>query len=148
MSAAALGFVASTSVATPDGPRAIADVVVGDVVWAWADATRERVRRVVVETARAEANGLYRLVARGACVEGCTAGTYIWDASEDMFRGAGSLSSLTELLVAGDDGVDRVPLEDAVEIAGDATLFHLRLEGDEGCWFAGGVLVRHLGERR
>ena len=148
MSAAALGFVGNTPVATPSGPRAIAEIAVGDEVWAWSEATGGLVARAVLETSVAPANGLYQLLGDGACVEGCTAGTYVWDASEDMFRGAGSLSSLTELLVVDGVGVRRVPLADAIEVPGEAEVHHLRIAGEEGAWFAGGLLVRHLGERR
>jgi hypothetical protein len=148
MSAAALGFVASTPVSTPGGARPIAEVSVGDAVHAWSESSGALVVVSVVETRVCRANGLYRLLGDGAEVAGCTAGTYVWDASEDMFRGAGSLSSLTELLVTDGRGVRRVALDDALEVGGEADVHHLRVDGDEGCWFAGGVLVRHFGDRR
>lgn len=150
---AVVGFLPETSIATPDGGRALADLDVGDAVWAWNLGEGARVARHVAAVHRAQgpaARFLYRVEAGGRSMRGCTPGTSVYDAFEDMFRGVGSLSSLAELRVDDGTGPGAVaPVDDAVEIHDDrAEVLHLTLDGDEGCFFADGILVRHVAPER
>jgi len=77
-------------------------------------------------------------------IAGATPGLLVYDAFEEMSRGVGSLSALTELVVWTGDGVRSELMDDAVEETGAPREVLLPvLEGDEGAFFAGGLLVRH-----
>jgi hypothetical protein len=150
---AVVGFLRGTSIATPDGDRTLGELAVGHAVWAWHLGRGERVARAVAALHHAggpAACFLYRVDAGGRSLRGCTPGTAVYDAFEDMFRGVGSLSSLAELCVLGEEGqVAVAPVDDAVEIhVAEGEVLHLTLDGDEGCFFADGVLVRHLAPER
>jgi hypothetical protein len=150
---AVVGFLPETSVATPSGDRPLSDLGVGDAVWAWHLGRGERVASAVAAIHRAQgpaARFLYRVEGGGRTLRGATPGTAVYDAFEDMFRGVGSLSSLAEIRVEdGTEGGAVAPVDDAVEIHDDrAEVLHLTIEGDEGCFFADGVLVRHVAPER
>lgn len=146
------GFVPETLVLTPDGPRPIADLRPGESVLCWAD-DAVTVRSIVavhadavdhlveVRLDPADGHGPHR-------VRGVSPGTYLWDAFEEMFRGAASLSSLAELLWCseGGDAVARRVDETVEHHRPGATLHHLTLDGPESTFFADGVVVRHRPE--
>jgi hypothetical protein len=136
---AVVGFVPECLVRTPNGDARLGDLVVGDLVLAWSPKAG-LVPRPILAVYVQPAEHLYRLVAGPCVVQGCTPGTAVMDAFEDMFRGAGSLSSLAELQTV--DG--SVALDDAVEFTRPGPVLHLTLQGDEGNFFVDGVLVRHI----
>lgn len=146
------GFVAETLVQTPDGPRPIADLAPGHLVLAWTDDGLTPRPVVAVHADAADhlvairldpddGNGTHE-------VRGVSPGTYLWDAFEEMFRGAASLSSLAELVWCPSDG-DPIPrrVDETVEHHRPGTpLHHLTLEGPEAAFVADGVVVRHRPE--
>jgi hypothetical protein len=77
-------------------------------------------------------------------LRGCTPGTAIYDAFEDMFRAAASLSSLSEVVVRRDGHAAVAAVDAILEHHAPQTVVHqLTLEGTVNCFFADGMLVKH-----
>lgn len=138
------GVSPGTPIATPGGPVAVEALEVGQLAWAWDTAAGRPVARAVLRVDRGQSGTLYDVWCASGRIAGATPGLLVYDAFEEMFRGVGSLSALTELVVWNGDGVRSEPMEDAVEQTGAPRDVWLPvLEGDEGAFFAGGLLVRH-----
>lgn len=138
------GVIGETTVLTPTGPRPIAEIGVGDAVCAWDSVHRQVCERRVTEVQRGVSEHLYALATASAQLAGCTPGLQVYDAFEDMFRAAGSLSALAELAVLVDGALQPEPLVDARELTvPDAALWWLITDGQEGTLFIDGVLARH-----
>ena len=138
------GLLEDTVIDTPAGPRPLSELAPGDEVWAWHMVHQERIARRVTHVQTGSADHLYELVTASGRLAGCTPGVSVFDASEDMFRGAGSLSAIAEMSVWTSAGLVVEPLDDAIEhtLPGAALRF-LTHDGDEATFFAGGFLVRH-----
>lgn len=140
------GLGLDTVVLTPDGGRALRDLRVGDAVCAWDAARRALVNREVHAVQEGTVDHLYTIGTPTARAGAVAAGTNVFDVAEDMFRGAGSLSSLSEALVWTGSAADVEAVEVADEYAAPGTpVRFLSLTGDEGAFFADGLLVRHQG---
>jgi hypothetical protein len=138
------GVLPDTPISTPSGPVPVASLVVGQPVWAWDSAAGRAVVRPVLRVDVGHCATLYDLRCASGRIAGATPGLLVYDAFEEMFRGVGSLSALTELVVWDSGAVRTEPMEDAVEETGAPREVRLPvLEGDEGSFFAGGLLVRH-----
>lgn len=138
------GLLDDTPIDTPEGLRPLSTLAVGDIVWAWHLVNQQRVARRVTHVHEGTADHLYELVTASARIGGCTPGVSVFDASEDMFRGAGSLSAIAEMSVWTPAGLVVEPLDDAREHPQPgARLRFLTHDGDEATFFAGGFLVRH-----
>lgn len=138
------GVVGETMVRTPSGSRAIRELAVGDAVCAWSQARGRIEERRVTEVQRGVGDHLVRLGTPSTRLPGVTPGLQVHDAFEDMFRAAGSLSSLAELSVWSGDGLVAEPLTSSDEVAAAGTpLWWLLTDGDEGTLLLEGVLVRH-----
>jgi hypothetical protein len=141
------GLIAGTLVATPTGPRAIETLHPGDRVWAWDLSRRVAIEAPVVALHAERVDHLNEIVGSVSRLRGCAPGTGIFDAFEEMFRAAASVSSLSEVLVwqegvAISDPVDEVPEHNRP----DTGIHHLTLGEDQTCFFADGLLVRHRTE--
>ncbi|MCB9681905.1 MAG: Hint domain-containing protein [Alphaproteobacteria bacterium] len=144
--AVAFGFVPGTRIATPDGPVPIEALTPGDVVWAWDPSEPAPTRATVVQAPRTPARHLVAIDLGTARLAGLTPGTYVWDAFEEIFRGASSLSTLAELLVGDADGLVATPVVEVPERQVDTPIevVHLGLDRAGATFLADGVLVRHL----
>jgi hypothetical protein len=138
------GVIGETTVLTPGGPRPIAEISVGDTISAWDSVRRCVCERRVTEVQRGASEHLYALATASARLGGCTPGLQVYDAFEDMFRAAGSLSALAELAVLVEGALQPEPLLDASELTvAGAALWWLITDGEEGTLFIDGVLARH-----
>jgi hypothetical protein len=139
------GLIAETLVATPDGPKAIEHILPGDVVWSWNIETGEAGRAEVIATHREHVDHLDEILTASEALRGCTPGTGIYDAFEDMFRAAASLSSLSEMLRWTDGATEVQAVDEVAEHHRAGTLVcHLTLSTGHQAFFADGFLVRHL----
>lgn len=142
------GLLHTALVLTPDGLRPLGALAVGDEILAWNAAGRALVARRVTRIHDGAADHLYRLETPIATLAGCTPGVQVFDTSEDMFRGAGSLSAIAEMAVWRDGELTSQPLTDAVEFTAPGTAVRfLAHDGDEPTFFADGFLLRHPAAR-
>lgn len=138
----AFGVQPDTLVATPDGDRAADSLQAGDTVWSWDLAGGTKVARVIKRVHHTAEQHLVAIKAPPLTLRGCTPGMGVYDVFEELFRAAGSLSTLSQV-----QGFEATPeVDELSERTEPTTVVQLTLEGDEGCWFADGVLVRHLAE--
>jgi hypothetical protein len=143
-----LGVGTDSLVATPDGARPAGELAVGDVIWATDPAVKPAVissRRVVAVT-RAPTTRVASVVTARATLRTVAPGSMVWDDFDGLWRGAGSLSSLAEVLVRAAHDLVAEPVVEVPErelTGGGAEMVLLTLEGPEDGWFADDVLVRH-----
>ncbi len=142
------GVIAGSRVAVPSGTRLVETLAVGDLVYSYNAASAELVERAITAIDRAVVQQLVAVETEGDVeLRGCTPGMGVYDGFEDLFRGAGSLYTLSELVTWDGESLGRVTVLDMPErTVPDTEVFQLALEGGEGTWFADGVLLRHRGE--
>ena len=139
----AFGVVTETMILTPTGPVAAGQLTVGDVVVAHDPVTQTTVHRPIQEVHQSHVTQLVDLVTTEASLTGVTPGTNVWDAFDEMYRAAASLSPLAELLGQPDTGLQTAPiLEGPEREVPTIQVIQFAIEGDEGAYFAGGFLVK------
>ena len=139
----AFGVVTETMVLTPKGPVAASQLAVGDEVVAHDPATQTTVHRTIQVVHQSLVTQLVDLVTSEASLTGVTPGTNVWDAFDEMYRAAASLSPLAELLGRSDAGLQTAPILEVPEREVPPTqVIQFAIEGDEGAYFAGGFLVK------
>ena len=132
-------FVAGTRIATPDGPRAIETLQVGDVVWAYDLATLRRVERPVTALHRNRARAR-RVEVGERVIQGVSAEHPFW--SDGRWVPAGELREGDPVHVwngveATERGITRI-----VDQPGIVEVFNLTVAG-EHTYFAEGILVHN-----
>ncbi|MCB9664262.1 MAG: hypothetical protein H6732_09125 [Alphaproteobacteria bacterium] len=139
-----LGFPPEASVLTPDGPRPLGSIQPGDRVLAVDAEARTLAPARVVAVREEVADQLVTIETDGHTVPAAAPGTGFYDAFEELFRAAGSLSALSELLVVEGQALEpRVVLEVPERDAPGARVLHLVLEAPAHALVVDGVVVRH-----
>lgn len=139
-----LGFLATSPVLTPTGPRPLGELDVGDLVLAVDVDARTLAPARVAAVRREPADQLVAIDLGDHVVRAAAPGTGFFDAFEDLFRAAGSLSALSELLVWTGGGLEpRAVLEVPERDAPGAEVVHLVLEAPAAALIVDGVVVRH-----
>lgn len=140
----AFGFPAGARVATPEGDVPLGSIAVGATVWA-ADTEGRRAPARVAEVRRWTVDHLVAVRTASGGLSGCAPGTNVWDAFEEAWRAAGSLSTLSEVLVDRGDGalVAEQVIETPERLAEGMEVAHLTLERPHAALLVDGVLVRH-----
>jgi hypothetical protein len=133
-------FSAETVVQTPDGPRAIADVRVGDMIWTYDFSTRSRVVRRVLQLHRGRTRAFYGIRLRDRVVR-ATSQHRFWVESEGAWRTAETLTR-DMMLLHMDGGMVEV-LAAEREAEGDAETFNVSVEEFPMFFVGAGVLVHN-----
>ncbi len=138
-----IGFLRGTAVTMADGTRRpIDEVEAGDELLAWDPELRALVPALVMETFQRWSNGPRQLVRiNGQLVAAAQHPIY----TDDGWRPAIQLQ-LGEILLC-DAGVD-LGLRQLELVPSDEPIYHLRLRGEPGNYFAGSILVAAGDERR
>ncbi len=139
------GVPAGTPVLTPHGPRAAESLVVGDVVWAVDPVTQARTEAAITGITTWETDQLQAITYEGGSLDALTPGTNVWDAFEEAFRAAGSLSTLSELLVESGAGdlAPRAVLTTPETRAPGTRVYLPTLARPHSALLVAGVVVRH-----
>lgn len=140
----AFGAPPDTVVATPGGPRALGALAVGDEVWGVEPIEGTLVPARVEAISGWSVEQLVAVQHDGGALRGCTPGTSVWDAFEESFRAAGSLSTLSEVWSLEGGSLRRREVRDAPEVTVPATqVLHLTLHHPASAVVFDGVVVRH-----
>ncbi|MFT5684044.1 MAG: hypothetical protein ACI8RZ_004985 [Myxococcota bacterium] len=136
-------FVAGTRILTPDGPRPIEDLEVGDLVFSFNTETGERVIRPVIKLLRSDADAAWEVKAGGSVIAGVTDDHPFYDVTAGAFRPVVELSQKSRVLLhSGEGSLDPVPLTRR-RIPGAVAVYNLSIGGEEQNYFAEGILVHN-----
>ncbi len=138
-------FVTGTSIATPQGPRRIEALKIGDQVWSY-DPQVGRVPRAVQHIHRALVRTVCRVEAGGKTIRGVTPTHPMYDAAEATYTPLRDFTETSALLLVEEQRVQRTSIdslhvEEAPEPVFD--VFSLSVEGPEHNYIADGVLVHN-----
>ena len=140
-----------TRVATPDGPRPIEGLRVGDLVYSWSLLKRRPVLRPVSDVARSSASALLRIKAGTFIIEGVAPACPFYDDARSRWVTAEALTPHSRLIAwlprgqGGTQSADPRTVRLALRTSrteAPAIVHDLLLEGDEQCFFANGLLVQ------
>ncbi len=139
------GVPAGTPILTPNGPRAVESLAPGDVVWGVDPNTLVRSPAAITGITTWETDQLQAIAFEGGSLPEVTPGTNVWDAFEEAFRAAGSLSTLSEVLVDSGAGelVTRAVLTTPETRAPGTRVYLPTLARPHGALLVAGVVVRH-----
>jgi len=138
-------FGPSAQIATPRGPRRIADLRPGDRVLAWSFAEGTAVERTVTRTIQGIARGRLHLTLADGVISAVTRSHPFWVPASSTWRTAGELRAGDELSLLGPDGALRTTTIRHIEPLADepgALVHNLTVEGEEN-FFVEGILVHN-----
>ncbi len=139
-------FVAGTQIATPDGPRSIESLAVGDAVWSFNHEESRIVKRIVATVFRSEVREVRTIKTRTATLRGATPSHPIYLPGLGAYRPLAEVTTGTSVLRFGSDQMVDERIE---EISADErptpsiAVYNLHVEGPEHNFFADGILVHN-----
>lgn len=140
----ALGFAGTCRVATPTGARPLSSIGVGDEITTYDTEAGTLGTARVVQVHRFSARQWVTIDLDGGRLTACTPGTGVWDAFDEIFRSAGSLSTLAELVVVDGTQTSACQVRDVPErTQPDTEVVHLTLASPADSLVVDGVVVRH-----
>jgi hypothetical protein len=141
-------FVAGTLVSTPDGPRAIESLRVGDVVWSYGFAERRPVARPLLAVHRALARETRRVeLAGGRAIRGITPSHPVFSPESGLYLPASQLAhgdTVSTYRAESEPEIAKVSRILATEVpVPSIEVFNLGVAGSDQNYFADGVLVHN-----
>lgn len=139
-------FIRGTRVHTPDGPRPIEDLKVGDEVWSWNTSTQQQVRREIIRLYRGESVSLFRIQAGEFVVKGVTGEHPFWNPAKKCWVKSKDLSVGDAVLAwPGEDKAQtqHITQIDLYNTAENQTVYTLGVDGEEHNYFAEGLLAHN-----
>jgi hypothetical protein len=139
-------FVSGTMIETPDGPKPIESLEIGNIVWSFSLETGQKVARRVKATLRSWAREVRAIRAGGRLIGGVTTEHPFFDPVRTEYRPVRELEAGDVLAIADERGLRRCAIESiaATEVAGpQIEVFNLTIDGPESNYFAEGILVHN-----
>lgn len=139
-------FVAGTLVQTPDGPRPIESLVVGDIVCSYDLATREILARPIIALHREKVRSLRKVTFADGQIRGLTESHPVYLPVRGAYVAVRDALPGDDVLVRTEDGLEPRTI---LAISGEETfepsfeVYNLSVGGPEQNYFADGVLVHN-----